>query len=280
MEIKNNVKSTVSIGSNTYLLDYSEEFEGKELSDRWMNNPTYERRVAGKTSIVDNINTGVSNGVLRVGSSLDENGVYHGGEILTTDIFSHGYFESKLKVPSGDGYFPAFWGKMPGTLATGPVKNEIDFFEFYGTDKRHYPGIHTWFVPESDKLPEWIKNRNKANTDVVKKDQFVFALPYKPVELNDSSIYHIFSCEWTKEKLAFYLDGNMYFERTFKADGKWVRDGEENYYTALIEGSPIHIYFSNLVGQESNKLQPLPKDDNIGQALEVEYFRYYKPAGK
>ena len=256
--------ASLTIGNAEYTLDYSEEFFGTKLSSRWKNVTSYEKKINEKRSLVDNINNSVSNGVLSIGSSLDESGVYHGGEIASADKFSHGYFEAKIKIPAGTGYFPAFWGKMPAFLSDKPYQNEIDFFEFFGTDRKFYPGIHTWFDPNAQNLPNWIVNRDKKLT-MVNDTEFVFALPYASYELSDSSIYHTYGCEWTSEKLAFYLDGNLLVEKKFDGD-------YSDYYTALREGDPIYIYLSNLVGYENT----LP--ENIGYSLDVEYFRYYKPA--
>ena len=256
--------ASLTIGNAEYTLDYSEEFFGTKLSSRWKNVTSYEKKINEKRSLVDNINNSVSNGVLSIGSSLDETGVYHGGEIASADKFSHGYFEAKIKIPAGTGYFPAFWGKMPAFLSDKPYQNEIDFFEFFGTDREFYPGIHTWFDPNAQNLPNWIVNRDKKLT-MVNDTEFVFALPYASYKLSDSSIYHTYGCEWTSEKLAFYLDGNLLVEKKFDGD-------YSDYYTALREGDPIYIYLSNLVGYENT----LP--ENIGYSLDVEYFRYYKPA--
>ena len=256
--------ASLTIGNAEYTLDYSEEFFGTKLSSRWKNVTSYEKKINEKRSLVDNINNSVSNGVLSIGSSLDETGVYHGGEIASADKFSHGYFEAKIKIPAGTGYFPAFWGKMPAFLSDKPYQNEIDFFEFFGTDREFYPGIHTWFDPNAQNLPNWIVNRDKKLT-MVNDTEFVFALPYASYELSDSNIYHTYGCEWTSEKLAFYLDGNLLVEKKFDGD-------YSDYYTALREGDPIYIYLSNLVGYENT----LP--ENIGYSLDVEYFRYYKPA--
>ena len=256
--------ASLSIGNAEYTLDYSEEFFGTKLSSSWKNVTSYEKKINEKRSLVDNINNSVSNGVLSIGSSLDESGVYHGGEIVSADKFSHGYFEAKIKIPAGTGYFPAFWGKMPAFLSDKPYQNEIDFFEFFGTDREFYPGIHTWFDPNAQNLPNWIVNRDETLT-MVNDTEFVFALPYTSYELSDSSIYHTYGCEWTSEKLAFYLDGKLLVEKKFGGD-------KSDYYTALREGDPIYIYLSNFVGYENT----LP--ENIGYSLDVEYFRYYKPA--
>ena len=150
---------------------------------------------------------------------------------------------------------------MPRKLSDKPYNNEIDFFEFFGTDQEFYPAIHTWFDPQSDNLPDWIKNRNTED-ERVNDNEFVFALPYKPVAFNNIDEYHIFGCEWTSEKIAFYLDGVKYFEKAFVGD----------YDVALIEGDPIYVYFDILLGPDY-----LPENDNIGNSLDVEYFRYYKP---
>jgi hypothetical protein len=107
-----------------------------------------------------------------------------------------------------------------------------------------------------------MENRDMED-ERVNDNEFVFALPYKPIAFRNIDEYHIFGCEWTSEKIAFYLDGVKYFEKAFVGD----------YDVALIEGDPIYVYFDILLGPDY-----LPENDNIGNSLDVEYFRYYKPS--
>ncbi|GEM_PF-3345811 len=50
------------------------------------------------------------------------------GEIISKHFFHFGKYEIKCQIPSGDGYWPAYWmfGQDPGE-----VRHEIDVFEFY-----------------------------------------------------------------------------------------------------------------------------------------------------
>lgn len=257
-----------------YQLDFSDEFDGTELDlSVWELCTPYTRVVADKETTTDCKHITVKDGKLYLGSSKDENGVYHNGEIFTKRDFSHGYFEAKLKVPAGKGYFPAFWGKKAREFS--PLKgfwNEIDIFECFGTDDEYCPAIHFWYDKYSKVLPDWVKNCDKSLSWIHEREinsEIGLSHDNYPIKGLLSDKFHVFGCEWTSECLTFYLDGEQYYKQEFNIHGKYPE-----HFTNFREGDPINMYLSNLVGVNNI----LPADNNIGNSLEVEYFRYYKPA--
>ncbi|MDR0364092.1 MAG: family 16 glycosylhydrolase [Bacteroidales bacterium] len=62
---------------------------------------------------------------------------YTSGMLYSKELFKHGMFEIRCKLPAGTGFWPAFW------LFAGKPNEEIDIFEFVGKDpKRLHFDIH------------------------------------------------------------------------------------------------------------------------------------------
>lgn len=105
---------------------------------------------------------------------------YTSGWIQTKAQFMHGLFEIRCKIPSGQGFWPAFW--FFGN------EGEIDVFEFNGSyPNRPYMTIHNWLPNEHH---EQCSTSQSFNT-------------------NFSSDYHTFSLEWDEFKLLYRIDGDI-----------------------------------------------------------------------
>ena len=105
---------------------------------------------------------------------------YTSGWIQTKAQFQHGLFEIRCKIPSGQGFWPAFW--FYGN------EGEIDVFEFNGSyPNRPYMTIHNWLQNGNH---EQCSTSQSSNT-------------------NFSSDYHTFSLEWDEFKLLYRIDGNI-----------------------------------------------------------------------
>ena len=91
----------------------------------------------------------VAAGILRIEAKRDETGLWRSGLLTTGDPngggfqAESGYFEARMKLPPGDGVWPAFW---LGSLANERgLSGEIDVVEFYGHDPSAYQGAwHVW----------------------------------------------------------------------------------------------------------------------------------------
>jgi len=125
----------------------------------------------------------------------DDRGTYDytSGKIHTKGKFhqKYGKFEAKIKLPSGQGFWPAFWmmpeeDKYGGWAASG----EIDIMEAAGgtPDKMggaiHYGG-------------QWPNNTYTA------KDYY-FA------EGEDITDFHVYSVEWEPGEIRWYVDGELF----------------------------------------------------------------------
>jgi beta-glucanase (GH16 family) len=135
---------------------------------------------------------------------------YTSGRLKTLGKFSqtYGRFEARIKVPSGQGMWPAFWMLGDDIDKVGwPACGEIDIMENIGKEPSivhgsiHGPG-YTGDVG--------IEAPNKLADGQRFADDF-----------------HVFAVEWDQKSIAFYVDKTMYVKRTradLKPGWKWVFD--------------------------------------------------------
>lgn len=105
------------------------------------------------------------------------------GIITTEGKFKqlYGYFEIRVKLPRGQGFFPAFW-LMPASKAWPP---EIDVFEYLGHDPYTIYMTHHWLDQDG---------RRDSKTEEFEGPDF-------------SDDFHTFGVEWRPDRLVWYVDG-------------------------------------------------------------------------
>ena len=181
--------NTSAIPVKGYQLFWSDEFDGNTLDfNKWDYRGLGPRRSAVnvKESVLLD---GRGHLALRTEKQSDE---YHTAMIGTQGKFetTFGYFEVKAKLQTQIGHWSAFWLQSPtmGQKIGNPNEAgaEIDIFEYLrkeGDEVRH--AIH-W--------DGYLKDHKKDTSKV-----FISGL---------SQGWHTFGLLWTKEKYAFYIDGN------------------------------------------------------------------------
>ena len=105
--------------------------------------------------------------------------------------FTYGLFETRVKVPTGKGYLPAFW-MMPtdeNLYGQWPRCGEIDIMEVMGQETNKLYGTLHYGNPHS---------QNQA-TYTAKNGDF-------------ASEYHTYAVEWEPGKMIWYVDGIKYQE--------------------------------------------------------------------
>lgn len=151
---------------------------------------TYVGGFSGKDTVAF-----ISNGTLKIVAKKQGAEVIS-ARINTTDSWTYGYFEARLKVPSGRGTWPAFW-MMPKNFKDWPLDGEIDIMEYVGYDRNVvHSSVHTQAYNHTI-------NTQKTGTKKI---------------VNAETEFHIYAVEWTAEKIIGYVDGEVYF--TFMNDGK------------------------------------------------------------
>jgi len=176
---------------------------------------------------------------------------YTSARLKTQNLFAQAYgrFEARIKIPKGQGMWPAFWMLGDDFPATGwPKCGEIDIMENIGREPATVHGsLHG---PSS-----------AARTSDLTS---AFALP---AGQNLSDDFHVYAVEWEPGTIRFYLDSNNYatFTQTqWPTDGQWVFD------------HPFFIILNVAVGGA----WPGPPDDTTSfpQEMLVDYVRVSQKA--
>ncbi len=122
---------------------------------------------------------------------------------------AYGRFEARIKIPQGQGMWPAFWMLGEDIPSVGwPRCGEIDIMENIGKE----PGtVHGSLHGPS------ITARTSDLTSI-------FSLP---AGQNFADAFHLYAVEWEPNAVRFYVDSNLY--ATFNASqwpagGTWVFD--------------------------------------------------------
>ncbi|HXM97643.1 MAG TPA: glycoside hydrolase family 16 protein [Candidatus Dormibacteraeota bacterium] len=173
---------------------------------------------------------------------------YTSARLKTQGLFAQAYgrFEARIKIPKGQGIWPAFWmlGNDIGMIGW-PKCGEIDIMENIGKE----PGM----VHGSLHGP----STTASTSDLTS----TFALP---AGQNFSDDFHLYAVEWDPTVVRFYVDANPYAtfnSSQWPAGGKWVFD------------HPFFIILNVAVGGD----WPGSPDNGIfPQTMLIDYVRVYK----
>ncbi len=136
---------------------------------------------------------------------------YTSARLKTQGLFSQAYgrFEARIKIPAGQGMWPAFWMLGNNISSVGwPKCGEIDIMENIGKE----PGI----IHGSLHGPSTIGRTSDATAP--------FSLP---AGQNFADDFHLYAVEWEPGTIRFYLDSNLYATFTqsqWPAGGTWTFD--------------------------------------------------------
>ena len=135
---------------------------------------------------------------------------YTSGRLQTAGHFEqkYGRFEARIKVPKGQGIWPAFW--MLGgdvTPAGWPACGEIDIMENVGFEPSKIHGtLHG---------PGYSGNNPLTGA---------YTLPNSERISDD---FHVFAAEWSPDAIRFYVDDHLYETQTVNSipsSKRWVFD--------------------------------------------------------
>jgi beta-glucanase (GH16 family) len=171
---------------------------------------------------------------------------YTSGRVLTAGTFEqkYGHFEARIKIPRGQGIWPAFW-LLGGN--NWPAEGEIDVMEVLG----HAP----------DTLYGTAHGPGYSGADAPTRKKVL------PAPLSDG--FHTYAVNWTPKLIVWYLDGTEYFRLTpADLDGRsWVYD------------HPFHLILNVAVG---GRWPGAPDASTVfPQTMLVDYVRVkaWDPAG-
>src|SRR5215467_6949410 len=136
---------------------------------------------------------------------------YTSARLKTQSLFTQAYgrFEARIKIPAGQGMWPAFWMLGNNITTTGwPACGEIDIMENIGKE----PGT----VHGSLHGPSTTSRTSDATAP--------FSLP---AGQTFADAFHLYAVEWEPGVVRFYVDTNLYATFTqsqWPAGGAWVFD--------------------------------------------------------
>ena len=132
---------------------------------------------------------------------------YTSARLLTADRFTQAYgrFESRMKIPRGQGIWPAFW-MLGADIGSNPWPNsgEIDIMENIGKEPNTVHGT--------------IHGPGYSGAEGIGAG-YTIGAPF-------ADAFHTFAVEWEPNVLRWYVDGNLYQTRTPADLGgdRWVFD--------------------------------------------------------
>ncbi|HEX8765915.1 MAG TPA: glycoside hydrolase family 16 protein [Candidatus Acidoferrum sp.] len=215
-----------SPAASGWILSWSDEFNGPDGSAPDASKWTYD--LGGKgwgnkelecyTNRVQNAHIRGGNLVITAQKetapfpcSDDTKSNYTSARLKTQGLFSQAYgrFEARIKIPAGQGMWPAFW--MLGsdvTTINWPKCGEIDIMENIGKE----PGT----IHASLHGPSTTSRTSDATAP--------FSLP---TAQSFADAFHLYAVEWEPGIIRFYVDTNLYATFTqsqWPTGGTWVFD--------------------------------------------------------
>ena len=192
-------------------------------------------------------NITVQNGVLIITAKKEsyQNSSYTSARILTKGKFEQAYgrFEARIRVPYGQGIWPAFWLLGDETNANvWPEIGEIDIMEYRGQNPTTILGtVHG---------PGYSGGKAITKSYTLANERF-------------DTGFHIYGVEWGSEYINFYVDDVLYNQITpDDVPGKWVYN------------HPFYIIINLAVG---GSFVGAPNAETVfPQTMLIDYVRVYK----
>ncbi len=190
---------------SNWKLVWSDEFESEKIDS---NNWNFQEVEAGKfneewqryTDSLDNAYIQKGNLVIKAKHIGDAHGMnqYTSARLNTAgkQSWKYGKFAARIKLPEGEGIWPAFWLLGANIDENGgdtpwPQCGEIDILELYGSKDDAAIEVNAHYADSTD-------SHAYMGAETYRLDQGKF-----------SDDYHIFELEWINENLTWFVDGNQ-----------------------------------------------------------------------
>ncbi|MCB2407311.1 family 16 glycosylhydrolase [Hymenobacter sp. BT178] len=177
----------VPVKAQTYQQVWADEFT-TGISSNWV----FETGGGGwgnnEKQYYQRANATVANGILQITARKENVGgmPYTSSRMITKGIkeFTYGKMEARIKLPLGQGLWPAFW-MLGGNISqvSWPACGEIDIMEHINSENKIYG------------TPHWDSNGHAE---------------YGGSATTTPADYHIYSVEWDASAIRWYLDGVQY----------------------------------------------------------------------
>lgn len=241
-----------------YSLVWQEEFDADRLSDgkpalpdteKWW----YENFPKGKVNNELQTYVGGFSGTDTVSAIYDGTlkiiARKQGDEVIsarlnTTESWTYGYFEARLRVPGGRGTWPAFW-MLPKDFQNWPLDGEIDIMEYVGYDPNVvHSTVHTQAYNHG------IGTQKGASRRVATAE----------------TEFHIYAVEWTADYIKGFVDGEEYF--------RFNNDGQNNKHTWPFN-APFYLKLNLAWGGDWGGSQGVD-ESKLPATYEIDYVRVYQ----
>lgn len=121
--------------------------------------------------------------------------------------FKYGKIEAKIKIPIGQGIWPAFWMLGANISSIGwPDCGEIDIMEHINSDSIFYGTLH------------W------SNNGLQSKGSNIKGAPED---------YHVYSIEWTKDSITWFFDEKKYHQLPINNPGFGTEEFHQPFFILL-----------------------------------------------
>jgi beta-glucanase (GH16 family) len=235
-----------------WVLDWSDEFEGRALDrSKWVEETGGHgfgnNELQYYTARPENVRVAGGNLVIEARREDWQGRHYTSARIKTAGLFerTHGRYEARIKIPRGQGIWPAFWLLGADCDKAGwPRCGEIDIMENIGKEPSTvhgtlhgpgYSGEHAFGKPSS-------------------------------IAGAFADDFHVYAVEWEPREIRWYRDGVLYHTaRPALVKGDWVFE------------HPFFVILNLAVGGY------WPGNPDAGtvfpQQMLVDYVRVYRPSG-
>ncbi len=230
-----NVLSVVATPTPSNPTVFQDEFDGKELDrEKWTTQHGWGRTNEPELQYYAEDALTTQNGILTMKAEARniENMAYSSGMInsMNSFTFTYGYVEARIKIPAGQGLWPALW-----LLDAGGSADEIDIVEILG----HAPEMLYMTLHYAD------SDGNESGTS----DKHY----HGP---NFSDDFHTFGLDWQEGNIVWYVDGleqyrvtenvpgkPMYLIANLAVGGEWPGAPDEStHFPATYEIDYIRVY--------------------------------------
>ena len=236
---------TVSQSAYTKLL-WSDEFSDSSLNLNEWEQTTGFLKYNNEVQTYTDHNTYIKDGMLNiVAKKENEDGAqYTSARLWGKKGFKYGRVESRIKLPKGNGLWPAFWllprnspyGKWPACgeidiLESSDSMNYVDATLHYGTEDKH-----DQTAAKSQILPDF------------------------------SADFHVYAVEWEETEIRTYIDETLISTKT-----------KNDWWSANGGNAPFDTEYSVILNLATGGDYPdFPIDDSIfPQTMQVDYVRVY-----
>lgn len=184
-------EETAAADSSDYKLAWSDEFNGNAVdTNNWVYDLGGEGWGNHEQEYYQPANATIENGELVITAKKETVGTNH---YTSTRLksqgrqeFLYGKIEARIKIPVGQGIWPAFWMLGANIDSVGwPKCSETDIMEHINTDSLLFG------------TPHWDDSGHIMKGDTI---------AYTPSE------YHLYGIEWDSASIRWYLDGKQFHE--------------------------------------------------------------------